>query len=67
MARNSIYGRITAEQAKEHDDALLAAQIQLLNQVKNNNGYNAAKNYAEAYALISGLLAATPPVEVKNG
>lgn len=61
----ATYGRADDEKLTEHDAALLDAQISLLGQIKNSGSYTQAVAYAEAYALISGKLAAKP-VDVKK-
>lgn len=52
------YVEIDDEEAKKHDRALLAAQTHLLESIPNFNssapGVRAARDLAEAYALLRG-------------
>jgi hypothetical protein len=67
MAANSLYQHIEASDAKAHDDLLLETQKALLNKVAGSTSAPGARNFAEAYALISGHISATNSTEVKNG
>ncbi len=56
--QHAQFGHTTSEQDKEHDDALLTAQLSLLAKVAQQEDSNKARRFAEAYALITGKLAA---------
>ena len=66
MAANSLYQHIEASDAKAHDDLLLETQKVLLAKVAASTGPG-ARNFAEAYALISGHISGTNTTEIKNG
>ena len=55
---NVIYGSMTAQQFKAHDEAVLAAQLHLLEELKQAPTSASTRDYAEAFALVSGLLQA---------
>ena len=55
MAR-AIYGSLSMDEKTAHDDAVLAAQLFLLKEMQEQGGSSSVRDYAEAYALISGLI-----------
>lgn len=67
MAANSLYQSIEFSDAKAHDDLLLQTQKALLQKVAGSTSASVARNFAEAYALISGHIKGTNLTEVKNG
>lgn len=62
---NVLYGPTTPKQRQAHDEAVLEAQLHLLNLIKGETLASATRNYAEAYALISGLVS-SPSTPVKQ-
>lgn len=61
----SQYGYVDVAAGRKHDAVLVETQVNLLQRVKESSNPTAAKGYAEAYALISGVLAAKP-VDIKQ-
>jgi hypothetical protein len=65
---DATYRQADESKLKEHDNALLDAQISLLKKVQAAGGATGtigAVGYAEAYALISGKLS-NKPAEMKK-
>lgn len=62
---NTRYMRISQEAAEAHDKKLNEVEVKLLDQILTANSTQ-ARNYAEAYALIRGVLTSTSSTENKG-
>lgn len=51
-----FYGNLSEDEKDAHDEAVRSAQLFLLKEMQELGGSSASRDYAEAYALISGLI-----------
>lgn len=61
----SRYRRINEEDAVTSDAKLHEVELHLLDKIMTSSSPSSVRNYAEAYALIRGLVTGTSNVEVK--